>query len=282
MTEQHRYTYVVLRYVHDVVTGEFINVGLVMHSSEAGFVKSQVRTSIGRIKNVFPDFERDAFLRVMKSVDRSISSYRKRCERGDLLDRNMDAASIGKFAVVHDDSSLQWSSLGGGVSKNLDGTFARLYERLVSKYDVRSSHRRTDDEIWRPVRQLLEERNVPVNFEEKTVSGKTDEISFKRAWKNGVWHAYEALSFDLADADGIKDKARRWRGHLEAVHDGSPENINLNFVVGAPRNESLRNAYDGALKILQSAPFSPRIYEESEVPKLVDRIEDEVREHLQA
>lgn len=282
MNTKHRYTYVILRYVHDVVTGEFINVGLVMHSSKVGFVKYQVRTSIGRIKSVFPDFERDAFLRVMKTVNKSIAAYQKRCEQGDLLDREQDAASLGKMAVVHDDSSLQWSKLGGGISSDLNQTFERLYSRLVSKYDHRSTHRRTDDEVWKPVRQLLDERSVPVSFEEKTISGKADEISFKRAWKNGVWHAYEALSFDLADADGIKDKARRWRGHLEAASDGVHDEIILNFIVGAPRNQSLLNAYDGALKILQSSPFSPKIYEEQEIFKLVDHIEDEVRDHLSA
>jgi len=253
-----------------------------MHSSKIGFVKYRVRSSIGRIKSVFPDFERDAFLRVMKTVNKSIAAYQKRCEQGDLLDREQDAASLGKMAVVHDDSSLQWSKLGGGISIDLDQTFERLYNRLVSKYDHRSTHRRTDDEVWKPVRQLLDERSVPVSFEEKTISGKADEISFKRAWKNGVWHAYEALSFDLADADGIKDKARRWRGHLEAASDGAHDEIILNFIVGAPRNQSLLNAYDGALKILQSSPFSPNIYEEQEILKLVDHIEDEVRDHLSA
>ncbi|WP_292334742.1 hypothetical protein [Mesorhizobium sp.] len=141
-------------------------------------------------------------------------------------------------------------------------------------------NRRSDEDIWRPVRVMLEQHAVPVEFSEKTIVGRTDEISFKRAWKNGHWHAYEPLSFDLADAEGIKDKARRWRGHLEAVHEGTSEDLKLNFIVGAPQSAELIPAYQNAIKILGDASFRPSIYEEIDIPRLVSSIEDEAREHL--
>jgi hypothetical protein len=126
----------------------------------------------------------------------------------------------------------------------------------------------------------LEEKNIPVEFDEKIIIGISDEIVFKRAWRNGVWHAYEPLSFDLADADGIKDKARRWRGHLEAVHNGAQSDLKLHFIVGAPQNRALLEAYRNAIKILGEAAFCPEIYEENEIPKLVSKIEDEIRDHV--
>jgi hypothetical protein len=282
MTSRQRYTYTVLRYVHDVVTGEFVNVGVLLYAPKSNLVKISVRTSVGRIKHVFPDLDRQAFLSAVMAAERSVKKISKGLEQGDLLAEFGDAASIARQVLAADDSSLQWSPLSGGLTEDAEKTFDRVYRRYVSQYDAKSPHRRSDDEVWRPVRQLLQEKNVPIEFNEKIIAGTSDEIVFKRAWRNGVWHAYEPLSFDLADAEGIKDKARRWRGHLEAVHDGLQSNLKLHFIVGAPQNHALLGAFQNAIKILRDAAFRPEIYEQDEIPQLVSKIEDEVRGHVAA
>lgn len=87
-----------------------------------------------------------------------------------------------------------------------------------------------------PFAKRFPERKLPVRFEEKTVVGPTNEIAFKYAWKNSTWHAYEALSLDLADADGIKDKARRWRGHLDAAFEGKRDpSLKISFSASLPQ-----------------------------------------------
>jgi hypothetical protein len=59
-------------------------------------------------------------------------------------------------------------------------------------------------------------------------------VTFKHAYRNGQWNVYEAVSFDLADEDGIKRKAREWLGHLAAVvDDGDVEPFKPHFLVGA-------------------------------------------------
>ena len=45
MSNELSYTYTVLRYVHDVMTGEFVNVGLVVHSPAANFFRVETRSS---------------------------------------------------------------------------------------------------------------------------------------------------------------------------------------------------------------------------------------------
>ena len=90
---------------------------------------------------------------------------------------------------------------------------------------------------------------------------------------------YEPLSFDLADADGIKDKARRWRGHLSAVEDGATDDIELHFLVGKPGNKALLDAVESAIDILEGAPFHPTVFTESNIDDLIDEIEDDFRTH---
>ena len=94
-----------------------------------------------------------------------------------------------------------------------------------------------------------------------------------------MWHVYEPVSFDLSDADGIKTKAREWRGHLAAVADGATEAFKPHFIVGAPERPELHKAYESALSILRKASGQPEIFEESQIDDLVSQIEDEVRTH---
>ena len=56
------------------------------------------------------------------------------------------AASI----LPRDDSSLQWSEPGGGITEDPAATLEQLYTRLVGKYEQRARvPSRTDDEVWR-------------------------------------------------------------------------------------------------------------------------------------
>ncbi|WP_298962952.1 DUF3037 domain-containing protein [uncultured Roseibium sp.] len=280
MSDRQPYSFIVLRYVHDVMTSEFVNVGVILHVPSHGALKWRTRKTIGRIKSVFPDLDREAFVSAMRTVERGMKLAAKDIQKEALFQQKNVVSVYAKSVIPHDDSSLQWSSVGSGLTDNPEKTFERIYERFVGRYDVNQRSRKTDEDIWRPVRTLLAERNLNISLEKKTVSGKTDSIEFKHAWKNGRWHAYEPLSLDLADAEGIKDKVRRWRGHLAAVAEDTTEPLKLHFLVGAPENNQLMPAYQNALEILRGSPFQPEIFEESQVTDLVDEIEDEVREHI--
>jgi hypothetical protein len=282
MTEQRPYTYTTLRYVHDVRTGEFLNVGVVVHVSSPGRLEFRTRKTFGRAKHIFPDLDGQAFRTAMQAIDRALAAQARQITESGLLNRDATAVSVARQALPADDSTLQWSEPGSGVTDDPSRTLDRLFARMVAQYDSHAARRVTDDDVWRPVREKLDQLNLPLQLREKIVVGTTDEVAFKHAWKNGKWHAYEPLSFDLADAEGIRDKARRWRGHLAAVADGASDELKLHFIVGAPQDQALRSAYQNALMILRKSDFSPAVYENSQVDALVSEIEDNVRAHKHA
>lgn len=279
MTEQRPYTYTVLRYVHDPRAGEMLNVGVVLHVPAERRLLVKARSSFGRVKQAFPDLDGEAFKTAMRAVERGIGAVAKELEATTLLSGDLDAAKLARRALPEDDSALQWSAVGAGVTDDAEATLERLYERLVRRYDDRASRRRVDDEVWRPIRDRLAERRVNVPFESKVVEGDLDSITFKHAWKNGQWHVYEPVSLDLADRDGIMEKARRWLGHLHAVRDATTEPLKLHFILGAPQDQSLLPAYNRAVALFRNADLNPEVVEESDIDSLVDRIEDEVRAH---
>ena len=279
MTKKQLYSYAILRYVHDVVSGEALNVGVVMYAPSVGFLRWETRKTIRRLKDVFPDLIRAEFVEAMKAVDRGFQILNKQMKTSSLREESGDARTWALKVLPHDHSALQWSPVRTGLTDDLTRTFGRLYERYVARYDQKMAKRRTDEDVWRPFREKLIERKVFVTFESKVVAGAQDEIEFKKAWKNGRWHAYEPLSFDLADAEGIKDKARRWRGHLDSVADGNCEEIDLHFVLGRPQSASLLSAFGTAKQILDGAQFATEVVDENDVDALVDALEDESRAH---
>jgi len=182
--------------------------------------------------------------------------------------------------MVEDDSSLQWSPPGSGVTRDAAATLEQIYKRFVTHHEKQSVHqRRSDADVWKPIREKLDELNVADRFALHTFRGAIDELTAPHAWKNGRWHVISPISFDLANADGVKEKAHRIRGHFDSVAEGLTEQLALNLVLGAPSNPELMEAYKVAQRILEKAQLRPKLVDESEALVLVAKLADEIRDH---
>ena len=178
-----------------------------------------------------------------------------------------------------DDSSLQWSPLGSGLSKDLPATLATLYQRFVTKYDAEvTSALRRDDDVWKLFRTELEKRNVLGHLEEKVIAVADDSVKFEHAWKNGAWNCYEPLSFDLSSDASIKEKAHRWLGQVSSIKDAY-EGFKVYFLVGKPSDVDLSDAYEQAVSILRKAPSSA-VVEESRAEEFSKTVAQAIEEHV--
>ena len=73
MNERQPYTYVLLRYRHDPLAGEFANVGVVLHAARGRFLAAKLRTTAGpRLTKMFPAMSVRAFRAGLQSIDRGI------------------------------------------------------------------------------------------------------------------------------------------------------------------------------------------------------------------
>jgi hypothetical protein len=86
------------------------------------------------------------------------------------------------------------------------------------------------------------------------------------------------VSFDLASADSIREKAHRWLGQIASVAPES-EPFKLYFLVGEPAQPDLRHAYESALSILGKAPVDREVFVEANAHTLSDRLAAEVAAH---
>ena len=62
------YSYSVLRYIHDVTTGEFVNVGLALYCADMHYANATCRTSAKRLTSLFPSLDGNHFRSLMRKV----------------------------------------------------------------------------------------------------------------------------------------------------------------------------------------------------------------------
>jgi hypothetical protein len=280
MNTSVNYSYSILRYIHDVATGEFVNVGVALYSPQHNYFNVRLRTSVGRISEFFPDVRTEAFKTLMKGLSKRYielkNLYSKPMNFGD---KRTELIEILRSITPKDDSSLVWSDISVGLSSEPEITLERLYARYVTKYDHKKpQHHRTDNDVWRTFKKELSDRRLLDVFKEKIISGKNDEVKFPFAWKNGVWHCIEPISFDLSSSDSIREKAHRCLGQIASVRDTSEE-FKLYLLISKPNEKSLANAFDRAVSILETMPIPTEIFQEDQSDVLADRFASQIGTH---
>ncbi len=268
MGNQEQYSFVTLRYVHNIVLEEFMNVGVVMYVPGTGRMLSKANPDPERIKGAFPDLKGKSFRNRITSITQGMKSIEQEINavgKGHDCNTALDCAQL---VIPADDSALQWSHIGYGWTPNVDKTFASIYNHLVTRYDRLGQFHISDIDIWRKVTSAIKRREIKVKFQSIQITGRTDKVKFLHALNSNCWHIYEPLSFDLP-AECIKDKARRVLGQLTAVKEGATEDVHVHFIVGRPQKKSLMGVYTEALSILDLVPFKHDIYEDSNADKVV-------------
>src|SRR3972149_7639852 len=62
------YSFSILRYIHDIVTGEFINVGVVLYSPKGRFLSAICTSRYGRLTRMFSNVNGDHFRQVLRYI----------------------------------------------------------------------------------------------------------------------------------------------------------------------------------------------------------------------
>ncbi len=280
MTNKTAYTYTVLRYMHDIASGECLNVGVALLAPDLGYVNVMCRTGFARLRDVFPTLDGEAFRANMRHVTHSFERFQQEL-RNQLPLRGNQGGVLGYAHAVlgPDDSSLQWSSMGAGVTSDAEATLDHLYRRFVLANERQGTvHRRQEEDIWRNFSRELQQRQVLKHFIPKTIAVRDDQIEFKHAWKNGEWHCLAPVSFDLASAESIREKAHKWLGQLTSVAS-STDVFKLYFLTAEPSQAELRPAYEKALSILTKSQTKTEVVAERDAAALAERLSAAVAAH---
>lgn len=274
------YSFSVIRYVHDVVAEEFVNVGVAMYAPKISFIDALSTKKYARLSKIFVDVDGSQFRSLMTFLDTKIFEVKDRLQSDLGLDsRPKDVLEILTGVFPLDDSSLQFSGIGEGLTENPEKTLNELYERYVERSSVRNVRlARTDDEVWRTFKKPLEQQKVLRYLRPHAIVTKNYEYQFEHAWKNDKWRALEAVSFDLEDGHSIVEKAARWVGR-SAVLEDAKEKFDLVLLLGKPQDEKLKLSYVKAENILHKINLSHEFVREEDAEKFASHLHTEISTH---
>lgn len=282
MTMRNPYSYVLLRYRHDPLSGEFLNVGVVLYAPESRFLGTKMRKTLGRLGKAFPGIQKAELTQALSAIERAVGNRQKYLKENSLSREDLkDASAIASSVLPSDDSSYVWSPLRSGLTDDPAKALQIIFDRFVSQYDEENKSGRDDAAVWQPVKELLSARNLIDRLHPKTITSPVDEVEFVNAWKNGVWHCYQPLSFDLSTSEGIREKAARWSGHMTGLSK-SDEQIQPYFIVGAPAHAELKRDYSRAIELLKASALEPKVFEENQSDELADLITSQMNRSARA
>lgn len=271
------YTFVIVRYVHDRVTAEFVNVGTVLYAPSIAFLGAKCLTSTSRLRRMFGRVDSEHLRDFLGHIERRINRQGQAMEGSLFNDPTRTAITFAEQILPPDDSALHFSSVAGGVTDNPQRELDEIFERYVNRYTHgKPKTTRQDEDVLPVFRKPLEERRLLAQVQPKVIVAPDYEHEFPLAWQNGKWNACDAVSFDLMDSNDIIEKANKWMGRATNLYE-SHEQFRLVLLVGEPRRPELTEASFTAEKILKKARGGELIIiREREAGKLADMIEHDL------
>lgn len=245
---------VVVRYVHDVLTDEFLNVGVVLLCPEKYYVRARFISQWSRVTAAFPNADLAHLRRTAARIVSRIDEVRTQAQ-----DRNRSLPllfepDIEKFmasVLPPDDSSIQLSPGIRGVTDDPDRTLAELHHRYALRHLPEEPDRvaRTDQDVWQTfVTKMAGKIELfdmfrPVSL--RAPKSPNFQFDFPMAWKNGIWNIAQPVSFDLLDVRNISEKATLWMGRVYALRP-SEQNAQIMFLIGMPPKEVPQPLHEAA------------------------------------
>lgn len=273
--KRHPYFYTTLRYIHDIATQEFFVVGVVLFSPEQRFLSLNLRKTLGKAGEIISSDQLSDFRAIMRMMAARCSQAEKETQSELLLDSSCAKLEDVLSKVLQaDDSALQWAPVQNGLSSDLEKTSKRLFARYCEKYDrINQPKRVTDRDAWKRFESKLKDRHVDRYFTEKSIKGKIDGVKFPFAWKNGIWHCIDPVSFDYSDSEAIRNKVHRHIGEIATIRDAK-EDYKVYYITTPPSDSRLRDAYAKALELLRETPHGKIevLSEEPELDNFLDAI----------
>ena len=279
---KYEYNYVLLRYVHDIVSGEFVNVGVVLVAPKLRYFGAICTRRYKRISQFFTGLSGKNYREVASNIQSRIEQLAERAS--DSLDFGAfpkTADRLVREVLPWDDSSFQISPLMGGVSESnqMQDLIEELYERFVDKYERHQERRtRSDDDVWRSFRSALDKRHITAHFRSSLIRASHYEFEFKHSFRNGRLHVCQPISFDLAESHEIVEKAIQWYGRIQQLQDGG-EQFKAYLLLGQPGYPDLRAAFQNAKEILSEVSVEKELIGEDQAEEFSQHLGGEIARH---
>lgn len=126
-----KFQYQIVRYVHDQITGEFANVGIVVFHPESKFLEGKFIKKHHRISQFFKNVNGDFLVSTLSNFNQELMIENRRL--GELFSNHATLDSITSSILPKDDSALVCSPVFQGLDIDLSKATEDLFNRLVNE-----------------------------------------------------------------------------------------------------------------------------------------------------
>jgi len=279
------YQFQILRYKPDPVSGEFVNVGLILFHPNEKYLKGRVVESITRLSSFFPETDGRNLAKTLHFIEGEIQRIAEELQKELYLKKYEDVESITKSILPKDDSALQFTDMKEGIDVELDSAFEDLFERLVNMHldKPREDEVKTDYDVWRKVyKNYFDKYGITKYLTSHSVKTKNDQLNFDYAWKNGDWNCYQSISFNLKRKDSIKNKVYKWDGILNELAT-TKEVLEVYLLTYLPKHHQngLKEFIKRKLDEKEVGTARVRLVTENEIDDFIIEIKRDLEKHLE-
>lgn len=269
--------YTIVKYVPDLLKNEPINIGLIIHSSNENYIKSEF--AIDKVKTI-NRYNKEIDIRIVKAI---IDDLKKNFNSSNWIIRNRDSRDFQDFNLleklyINHSNQVQFSNPKGFITVDLEDEFKRIFEEMVYKEILTESNQHTleksmkkklKDEFQK--RDLIKSKIVIENHCEIGKFGETVKFDFK--YKNGKPNMIQNLSFDKKSKDNM-DYAKLWSKNFEDIKSmikkNSNDEIGINVIYCPPSDELNNNNFKNVRDCLEE--YSDNLIDYNDEEKLSDFI----------
>src|ERR1044072_8731193 len=147
------YQFVIIRYVHNLSTEEFVNIGILLWEPRERHVFYLLSERYSRLSNFFDGFNSNGY----RSMLRQLKSNMRAVQRNErLLREARNIQDLAETVVSKGPSCFQWSDQMGGMAEDLSVRIRAIFTNIVDRhYEKRERSRRPEHEIYRDIYKQL-------------------------------------------------------------------------------------------------------------------------------
>lgn len=276
------YQYQVLRFLPDRVSGEFVNLGVVVYDQKKKQLVGKFYQKITRVSSFFPTINSRYLASTLKFLQKQFEIICSKFNSEFSFEHFESIDEITKQVLPKDDSALFFTESKKLLELTIDVAVEELFEKFVMNYvDEKEREYVTDKEVWQNLyKSYFDSLKITEHLQSHKVKTELDTWEFEKAWKNGVWNCFESVSFDLVKEDSIKDKAYKWWGKVDELRTiNEPIHVYLlsKFSSQHPELNKFIKKKLGNIKIRKHVTVE--LVSERDAEKFAKRIKKEIEEH---
>lgn len=274
------FEYQLLRYSPDAVSGEFVNVGVLVFDAEGKKLAGRFLDRIARVSQFFPAINGRYLSKVLRHISSDVERIAAQFNTELDVFPFAGVEQVSKDILAKDDSSLFFTETLKGLDISIEAILDNLYDRSVASHIQEDDRKLTSDkDVWTKVyKKHFEKKKILGRLKHHKVQTAMDTFEFDHSWKNGHWNCFEPLNFDLRNSRSIKDKAYKWKAKLNELNHANEE-LHVYMLSALPKDKQLQEFIKQMIGSVNNEKVKVELIERSEAKALADKIAVEIEEH---